>query len=261
MDSSKEFNVVAFCAGYGGIERGLEIAGIKNRVVAYVEIEAYAIRNLVDKMETGELAPAPIFTDVKQFPAKHFRGKVDIVTGGYPCQPFSSAGQRKGKDDPRHLWPFLLKHVKAINPVRCFWENVYGHVRLGLRKVLSDMESENFKTEFGVFSAAEAGAVHERKRVFIMADSNYAHSERGGVSSRVHAEQSHDNSNSLGQRRAFAQHWANEPRISRMDDGSSDWVHRVRLLGNGVVPQQAAIAWDVLAERLKNPHFQKRNER
>ena len=81
----KNLQLSAFVAGYGGIERGLDLAGVKHRVIAYVEIEAFAIANLVAKMEAGELAPAPIYTDLKTFPASYFRGKVDIFTGGYPC--------------------------------------------------------------------------------------------------------------------------------------------------------------------------------
>ena len=96
MDTTKELpTVVAFCAGYGGIERGLDLAGVEHRVVAYVEIEAFAIANLVSKMEAGLLPPAPIYTDIKTFPSHLFRGKVSILTGGYPCQPFSAAGKRK----------------------------------------------------------------------------------------------------------------------------------------------------------------------
>jgi len=139
VDTTKELpTVIAFCAGYGGIERGLELAGLEHRVIAYVEIEAYAIANLVSKMETGQLPPAPIYTDIKTFPSEIFRDRVDIITGGYPCQPFSAAGKRLGEDDPRHLWPYIRKHVETIRPVQCFFENVEGHISLGLSTVLSD---------------------------------------------------------------------------------------------------------------------------
>ena len=147
MDTTKELpTVIAFCAGYGGIERGLELAGLEHRVVAYVEIEAYAIANLVSKMETGQLPPAPIYTDIKTFPSEVFRDRVDIITGGYPCQPFSAAGKRKGGDDPRHLWPYIRKHVETIRPVQCFFENVEGHISLGLNSVISDLEEDGYST-------------------------------------------------------------------------------------------------------------------
>jgi len=173
VDTTKELpTVIAFCAGYGGIERGLDLAGLEHRVVAYVEIEAYAIANLVSKMETGQLPPAPIYTDIKTFPSEVFRDRVDIITGGYPCQPFSAAGKRKGGDDPRHLWPYIRKHVETIRPVQCFFENVEGHISLGLNSVISDLEEDGYSTTWGIFSAREVGAPHQRKRVYIMANRN-----------------------------------------------------------------------------------------
>jgi DNA (cytosine-5)-methyltransferase 1 len=174
VDTTKELpTVIAFCAGYGGIERGLDLAGIEHRVIAYVEIEAYCVANLIAKMEAGELAPAPVYTDLKTFPAEVFRDRVDIITGGYPCQPFSQAGNRKGGDDPRHLWPYIRRHIQSIRPIRVFFENVEGHISLGLSTVLSDLEEDGFRSTFGIFSAAEIGAPHQRKRVWIMGDSQY----------------------------------------------------------------------------------------
>jgi len=169
---------ISFCAGYGGIERGLELAGAGHRVLAYVEIEAFAIANLVAKMESGELDAAPIYTDLKTFPAGLFRGAVDLITGGYPCQPFSAAGQRKGSEDPRHLWPYLSEIVGIIRPGRVFFENVEGHISLGLNEVISDLEERGYDTTWGVFSAAEVGAYHQRKRVYIMGDSQHNGSPR-----------------------------------------------------------------------------------
>jgi site-specific DNA-cytosine methylase len=172
VDTAKELpTVISFCSGYGGIERGLDLAGVEHRVLAYVEIEAFAIANLVNKMENGLIPPAPIYTDLKTFPAHIFRGCVDILTGGYPCQPFSAAGKRLGTEDPRHLWPYILDHIKAIRPVRCLFENVEGHISLGLREVISDLEEDGYSATWGIFSAAEVGAPHQRKRVYIMANS------------------------------------------------------------------------------------------
>jgi len=174
VDITKELpTVIAFCAGYGGIERGLDLAGLEHRVIAYVEIEAFAIANLVSKMEAGLLPPAPIYTDIKTFPAHLFRGKVSLITGGYPCQPFSGAGKRLGEDDPRHLWPHIRRHVESIRPVQCFFENVEGHISLGLSTVVSDLEEDGYLTTWGIFSAREVGASHQRKRVYIMGNSKH----------------------------------------------------------------------------------------
>ena len=162
-------NIISFCTGYGGLELGIRRAGVDVRVVCNVEIEAFVQANLVAKTEEGRMDNAPIYSDLKTFPAREFRGKVHGLIGGYPCQPFSSAGKRQGEKDPRHLWPYILKHVRAIRPVWCFWENVAGHTTMGLWRVLSDLEEEGYRTTCGIFSAEEVGAPHQRKRVFILA--------------------------------------------------------------------------------------------
>jgi len=170
MDTAKEFTHVSLCAGYGGIDLGLKRVVPNLRTIAFSEIEAYACANLVAKMEAGHLDAAPIWTDLKTFPWGAFYGCVDILSGGYPCQPFSSAGKRLGKDDPRHLWPYIADGIRAMRPRQCFFENVDGHISLGLREVVSELESIGYKTTWGVFSASEVGAPHQRKRVFILAD-------------------------------------------------------------------------------------------
>ena len=286
MDSTQEVpNVLSLCTGYGGIERGLELAGIKHRVVAHVEIEAFAIANLVAKMEQGRMVPAPIWTDLKTLPVDCFRDRVDIITGGYPCQPFSAAGKRAGKDDPRHLWPWIRQHVDTIRPSRCFFENVEGHISLGLREVVEDLESLGYTTTWGIFSAAEVGAPHQRKRVYILgsnrdwdtnciddsqkqgisqgqdsqpsgvcanvADSNDPSSEGRGVPGGVHQKHPQSNSSCDGVGREATQQWLPEPGLGRVVDGCPNRVDRLRLLGNGVVPQTAAKAWTVLSERLR----------
>ena len=250
MDTAKKLpTVIAFCAGYGGIERGLDLAGVEHRVIAYVEIEAFAIANLVQKMEAGQLPPAPIYTDIKTFPAHLFRGRVDIITGGYPCQPFSAAGQRKGTDDPRHLWPFIRRYIQTIRPARCFFENVEGHISLGLSTVISDLEEDGYRTTWGIFSAEEVGAPHRRKRIFIMADTDSASWQGGGLPSGVHEEHSIAYSSGNGVRDEASQQWLPEPRVGRVVDGCADRVDRLRLLGNGVVPQTAAKAYSNLTSR------------
>ena len=162
-------NVVEFCAGYAGIHLGLRRAIRNLRVIAFSEIEAFACANLVAKMEAGLLDPAPIWTNLKTFPGRAFRGKVGILVAGYPCQPFSAAGKRLGADDPRHLWPFVREQIALMQPEFCFFENVDGHISMGLSTVLSDLEEDGYRTTWGVFSAAEVGAPHQRKRVFILA--------------------------------------------------------------------------------------------
>jgi DNA (cytosine-5)-methyltransferase 1 len=176
MDTTKPVTHVSLCAGYGGIDLGLKRAIPNLRTIAFSEIEAFACANLVAKMEAGCLDAAPIWTDVKTFPWEEFRGKVDILSGGYPCQPFSAAGKRLGKDDPRHLWPWIADGIRVCRPAVCFFENVEGHISLGLREVIGELEEIGYRATWGIFSAAEVGAPHQRKRVFIL-----AHREGAGL--------------------------------------------------------------------------------
>ena len=169
MDTTKTITHVGLCAGYGGIELGLKRVLQSLRTVALCEIEAFAIANLVAKMEAGLMDPAPIWTDLKTFPWESFRDRVDILTGGYPCQPFSAAGKRRGTEDDRHLWPYIASGIRLLRPRLCFFENVEGHISLGLREVIAELGSLGYQTAWGIFSAAECGAPHQRKRVFIMA--------------------------------------------------------------------------------------------
>lgn len=166
---ARPFTAVEFCAGYAGIHLGLSRAIPGLRLVALCEIEAFAVANLVAKMEAGLLDSAPIWTDLKTFPGRAFRDQVDLLVAGYPCQPFSAAGKRQGADDPRHLWPHIRNTVRDMRPRFCFFENVEGHISLGLSTVLSDLEEDGYRTAWGIFSAAEVGAPHQRKRVFILA--------------------------------------------------------------------------------------------
>ena len=169
VDTTETITHVGLCAGYGGIELGLKRVLPALRSVALCEIEAFAIANLVAKMEAGLMDAAPIWTDLKTFPWESFRDRVDLLTGGYPCQPFSAAGKRAGKDDPRHLWPWIADGIAAMRPRVCFFENVEGHISLGLSSVISDLEEMGYKVSWGIFSAFECGAPHQRKRVFILA--------------------------------------------------------------------------------------------
>jgi len=177
MDTTKPVTHISLCAGYGGIDLGLKRAIPSLRTVAVSEIEAFACANLVAKMEAGCLDPAPIWTDVKTFPWASFHGKVDILSGGYPCQPFSAAGKRLGKDDPRHLWPWIADGIRVLQPALCFFENVEGHISLGLRDVIGELEESGYRATWGLFSAAEVGAPHQRKRVFILAHKQHQGSQ------------------------------------------------------------------------------------
>lgn len=112
------------------------------------------------------------FDDIKQFDAKEYYGTIDIISGGFPCQPFSVAGQRKGKDDDRYLWEEMLRVVGEIAPSFIVGENVTGIIGLALDTVLSDLEAQGYTTETFVIPACGKNAWHRRDRVWIVAYSN-----------------------------------------------------------------------------------------
>ena len=268
MDTTAQLpTVLSLCTGYGGIERGLDLAGFKHRVITHVEIEAFAIANLVNKMEQGKLVPAPIWTDLKTLNGRGFRGAIDLLTGGYPCQPFSNAGKRNGTEDSRHLYPFIERIIEDDLPRRVFFENVEGHIAMGLREVLNSLECRGYKTAWGIFSASEAGAPQQRKRVYIMGDAYSVLSglsKYGGLSdtkgkrvqglwpSRKQEPDTHGQAelSVCESERSGHANWKAEPDVGRVVDGCPDRVDRIRLLGNGVVPHTAAIAWQTLSKEL-----------
>jgi DNA (cytosine-5)-methyltransferase 1 len=164
-----EQTILSIATGTGGLERGLTSLGIKLKVAAYVEIEAFIIANLVAAMETNKMDAAPIWADVKTFPSEYFCRKIHGIIAGYPCQPFSNAGKRNGLQDARHIFPHILRIIKTTNPIWCFFENVEGHLTVGFDEVYRSLHNLGYKIEAGIFSAEEVGAPHQRKRLFILA--------------------------------------------------------------------------------------------
>jgi DNA (cytosine-5)-methyltransferase 1 len=172
---SKKLRTVSWCTGYAGIELGISRIGIGIKPVAFCEIESFAIKNLISKMEQGHLHPTPVWTNCKIFPSGRFCGQVDLFIAGFPCQPFSTAGKRNASDDPRHLFPYVVEGIKGMQPNILFFENVEGILSAKMPGgesvalyVLREMESCGYKVTWGIYSASEVGAPHQRKRVFFM---------------------------------------------------------------------------------------------
>ncbi|QDZ01473.1 DNA cytosine methyltransferase [Nitratireductor mangrovi] len=160
---------LSLCSGAGGLDLGLTIAIPGYRAVGHVERETYAAATLVARMEDASLDQAVVWDDVATFDGRPWRGAVDIVTAGYPCQPFSVAGKRRGADDPRHLWPHVARIIGEIEPPFVFLENVAHHLRLGFPEVAAGLVGMGYKLAAGLFTAAEVGAPHKRERLFILA--------------------------------------------------------------------------------------------
>lgn len=247
MDNTKKQRIISLCSGYGGIELGLRLAGLNFRTVCYVEIEAFAQANLVAKIEEGKMDAAPIWSDLKTFSSQQFSGKIHGIIGGYPCQPFSVAGKQLGSKDPRHLWPYIREHIRTIKPVWCFFENVRGHVKNGLREVKQDLESMGYSAYAGIFSAEEVGACHKRERLFIMANSNGERRAKQAITCGFYETFPMPPGSSQF---TWEKPRTIKPRLGRTTDGPSSRVDRLRLLGNGVVPQTAAKAWIHLIQKI-----------
>lgn len=130
---------LSLCSGAGGLDLGLTIAIPGYRAVGHVERETYAAATLVARMEDASLDQAVVWDDVGTFDGRPWRGAVDIVTAGYPCQPFSVAGKRRGADDPRHLWPHVARIIGECEPPFVFLENVAHHLHLGFPEVASGL--------------------------------------------------------------------------------------------------------------------------
>lgn len=162
---------LCLCDGYGGFELGLKLAlgddGV--RTVARVERDSYAASVLVARMEEQRLDPAPVWDDLETFDGAAWRGCVDLVTAGFPCQPFSAAGQRKGVDDDRWLWPAIGRIIRDVGPRCVFLENVPGLVQHGLPHVLADLADLGFDAEWGLYAASDVGAPHRRQRFWLLA--------------------------------------------------------------------------------------------
>lgn len=152
-------------SGYGGLDLGVR-AVIGGDVVWHCEY---------DKAPSAILAhhyPGVVnFGDVKSVDWSTVE-PIDVLTGGYPCQPFSHAGNRKGTTDERHLWPYVALAIGALRPSLVILENVSGHLSLGLGDVLGDLAALGYDATWGVVRASDAGACHQRARVFIVANAS-----------------------------------------------------------------------------------------
>jgi len=162
------------------LDLGVEIARPGARVLAYVEREAFAASVLLARMEDESLEPAPIWCgDLAKCDWSIFSDRVSCVVAGFPCQPFSVAGKRKGTADERWIWDDIIHAVCAIRPGFVFLENVPGLLTTGLGHVLGDLAEVGYDAEWGSLRASAVGASHRRERVFIL-----AHAQRyaGGAS-------------------------------------------------------------------------------
>ncbi|MCF1452281.1 DNA cytosine methyltransferase [Agrobacterium vitis] len=166
-------NIISLCTGGGGLDLAVELAIPGTRTVCMVEREGFACGALVSAMEAGLMAPAPIWSDARTFNGRPWRGLVDGIIGGIPCQPHSLAGKRRGQEDERDLWSVARRIIVQSGAWFVLIENVRGMLSSGgAERVWRDFQRLGFSVEGGLFRASEVGASHERERLFILAVAN-----------------------------------------------------------------------------------------
>ena len=242
-------NGLALCAGIGGMELGVRAVLPAYRTVCYVEREAYAAAILVARMEDGLLDPAPLWSDLRTFDGRPWRGVVDLVTAGFPCQPFSLAGKRRYEADERHLWPEIARIVFECEPALVFLENVSIRAFVEPWRDLREL-GFHLSRPFAC-TAAELGAGHRRRRVFVLAYHEHSRLEVGqGQRSDPRQEQPPAERGDAST--AAARFWDSEPKLERLVLRIPDRMDRDRALGNAVVPAQAAFAFESLCREALN---------
>ena len=245
-------------SGIGGFARGLEATG-HFRTTCFVEQDPYC--QAVLKHHWPDV---PILDDIKNAKAFDFPDtRPDLVCGGFPCQPFSQAGRQRAQDDPRHLWPEMLRVIRELRPTWVVGENVVGLIKLGLDEVLTDLEGEGYATRTFNIPACATGAPHLRQRVWVVAHADSESEPDGNAGQRQlgfgFGGQDVANPNRSGQceqrgsepvqeeqsasectgEAGPEDHWRSEPAVGRLVNGLPNRVSQLRALGNSIVPQIA----------------------
>jgi DNA (cytosine-5)-methyltransferase 1 len=274
-------NELALFAGAGGGILGGHLLGW--RTVCAVEWEPYPASVLCARQNDGFLPPFPIWDDIQTFDGRPWRGIVDVVSGGFPCQDISAAGKGAGIDGERSgMWREMARVVSEVRPQFVFVENSPMLVTRGLERVLGDLTSLGYDTRWTVMGAADVGAPHQRDRIWIkgvLANTNLSQRQREGESVRVSEgfprignggamvpnatskrqqgqgkyEQSvykkancdgeANNVKSVGR----SSIWAIEPNVGRVANGVAARMDRLTAIGNGQVSEVARRAWELLA--------------
>ena len=261
-----KLRVLDLFSGIGGFSLGLERTG-GFETIAFCEYEAFP-RAVLKK----HWPDVPCFPDVRTLKGSDIEGPVDVICGGYPCQPFSTAGQRRGKEDDRHLWPEFSRLVAELRPTWVIGENVAGHISMGLDDVLSDLEGQGYACRSFVIPACAVGAFHRRDRCWTVAhasqlqrngsqhydighskgtgkvqnvskfrngngNQDVAHAHKPGSQGHGRLRQCSDKWSFGTQRWSEPGKWLPKPDVGRVAHGVPRRVDRLKALGNAVVPQ------------------------
>lgn len=218
--------VLDLFSGIGGFSLGLERTG-GFKTVAFCEIDPFC-RKVLAKHWPG----VPIYEDVRTI-NEHLTADgvvFDVLTGGYPCQPFSHAGKRRGEEDDRNLWPAMFEVIKGHRPTWVIGENTFGHVSLGLDNVLSDLERLGYACQAIVIPACAVESHQRRERVWILAHAVQGQRSLGRNASGMRRQPKQISWHGMGEKKA-------SPRVVGKFDGIPNGLDRITRLGNAVVPQ------------------------
>ena len=232
--------------------------------VGYVEMDEYRCKVLEARIRDGLLTAAPIFQmhtgDFINlgFPEK-YRGVVDIITAGFPCQPFSTTGKMEAGDDERNGWPDTLRIIRKVRPRYVLLENVTGLLAIShgyFGQILKELAESGYDAEWHVLSACAEGAPHPRERLFVMAYPSEmgrcgrrwqcSDSDKGTKSRKETIRLPHPTQTkgfSEGRRERW---WATEPDVGRVVNGLPHRLERVAALGDGQVPAVVAKFWEIV---------------
>ena len=225
-------NELALFAGAGGGLLASKILGWTT--VCAVELDWFCRSVLIQRQNDGILRPCfPIWDDIRTFNGRPWRGRIDVVSGGFPCQAYSTAAA--GKNTADDLWPEMRRVVADVAPRYVFAENVS---RVAIDQAADDLESMGYKTKAISLSAKDLGADHIRERFWLLA---YTDND-GELLRSVNAETRWMPKLGHGV-------WESHPRSAGIPDGMADRVDRLKATGNGQVPIVAATAWMILSDQ------------
>jgi len=255
----EELYELALFAGAGGGLLGSRLLGWKT--ICYVEHNLYRVEVLKARIRDGYLNDAPIWDDVRTFDGHPWAGLVDVVTAGFPCQPFAIGSKKLGDDDDRNMWPDTIRIIGEVKPPFVFLENstelllVQKEKKPYITRILGELASVGYVGWWGCLSAASVGADHKRKRLWIVANA----SEPGrkiilrhnvGNSATCHAQIAAKaiTLDAVWNRLARLEKRLGEPSVFGIDDGMAHRVDRLAAIGDGQVPEVVRRAWTLLNE-------------